>query len=245
MFIEARHTMGHVDGSEIATPALDLERAYAVQRETAKVLGVRVGGYKIGCSTLAQQKMFDVREPFYGPVFENDIYASPAKLDASKLHVLGIECELMFRLGRDLDPARPREDAASYVEALVPGFEVFASRLNQPLAFGLPALVADCGGNGALVQGADFKDWKTVDLAHATVTLWQGDKVISEGSGGVVLGNPYHSLEWFLKTCHALGQPLEAGQIIACGSMTPVYFANPGEQLVADFGRLGRVELQL
>src|SRR5205823_11453757 len=66
--------------------------SYAIQDAVLRRLGERVGGYKVGFSPDGGI--------FCAPIYASRIAASPAKLPAKDFHLIGIECEIGFRLNQ-------------------------------------------------------------------------------------------------------------------------------------------------
>src|SRR3954452_1060626 len=73
--------------------------SYAIQDAVMRRLGERAGGWKVGYSPEGGI--------FCAPIYASKVHASPASLPASGLHVIGIECEIGFRVNRDF-PQRGR-----------------------------------------------------------------------------------------------------------------------------------------
>jgi 2-keto-4-pentenoate hydratase len=51
-----------------------------------------------------------------------------------------------------------------------------------------------------------------------------------------------NSLVWPANTLCEQGKMLKAGDLVSTGACTNVYFAEPGDHIVADFGTLGTAE---
>src|SRR5881396_2728091 len=68
--------------------------SYKIQEAVLRRLGERVGGYKVGFSPEGGV--------FCAPIYASRVHASPASLPAGDFHVIGIECEIGFRLDRAL-----------------------------------------------------------------------------------------------------------------------------------------------
>ena len=83
--------------------------AYAVQDALHPLLAGPLGpvvGHKIGCTTAVMQAFLNIPNPCAGGVFERTVASSPARVrHADFLHV-GVECEIVVRLGRDLSPRK-------------------------------------------------------------------------------------------------------------------------------------------
>jgi len=247
-FVEARRSGARIPASQPAAEVSGIDEAYLVQARATSMWPDQVAGWKIGCANSEQQKALHTDEPFYAPVFAKDVLRSPARVDPAALHMLGIESELMFRLAHDLEPevmSSPPTEISEWVESMLPGIEIFSSRLESPLARGVAPIVADFGGNGALIVGPPEPGWRSLDLARIAASLSVNGQVVAQGRGDAVLGNPLRSLRWFLHKCLQRGQALKAGQIVACGSLTPLHMCAAGDRVVADFAALGTVTVEL
>ena len=108
------------------------------------------------------------------------------------------------------------------IEAVYPVIEVVGTRFAEPV--GAYPLIADAGGNAALLVGDPLKT--TVDyLANhldKEVAVKVNGKVEGKGNGKDVLGNPLHALEWVANTLQRVGLQLRAGDTVSTGTMTGV-----------------------
>src|SRR5260370_10576516 len=91
-------------GQAIATlpvPARPQSEAdsYAIQEAVLRRLGEGIGGYKVGFSPEGGI--------FCAPIYASKVHASPASLPASSLHLIGIECEIGFRVNPALASRAP------------------------------------------------------------------------------------------------------------------------------------------
>src|SRR6266849_3199146 len=68
--------------------------SYAIQDAVLRHLGEHIGGYKVGFSPQGGI--------FCAPIYASRVHASPASLPASGFHLIGIECEIGFRLNQAL-----------------------------------------------------------------------------------------------------------------------------------------------
>ena len=64
------------------------------------------------------------------------------------------------------------------------------------------------------------------------------------GSGAAVLGNPLNVVAWLANELSKFGRKLQKGDKITTGVTTDIYLAQPGDHLAADFGAMGRVEME-
>jgi 2-keto-4-pentenoate hydratase len=203
-------------------------------------------GYKIACTNRQAQEMLHVDEPFSGRLLSRFCFESPAKVDADQFLMRVIEPEFGFRLKSDL-PASPvprtREEVAEAVAGVLPALEIVDSRYTSWTTIGAPSLIADNACNAAWVHGRVIEDWRGIDLAAQWVRLEANGVRVQEGSGSAVLGHPLNALLWLVNHLGTRGIDMKAGQWVTTGITTDVYYAQPGDRIVGDFGAVGKVEL--
>ncbi|HEX5455606.1 MAG TPA: 2-keto-4-pentenoate hydratase, partial [Stellaceae bacterium] len=134
--------------------------SYEIQEAVLHLLGETAGGWKVGLSPEGGV--------FCAPIYSSRILSSPATVPAASLHVIGIECEIGFRLGREFasraEPYTEKEVLAA--ATLHPTIEVVDSRYQDFRSLDRLQVLADNFSNGALVHGAAVADWQGIDLAH-------------------------------------------------------------------------------
>jgi 2-keto-4-pentenoate hydratase len=106
---------------EGARPATEAD-SYAIQEAVLRRLGERIGGYKVGLSPEGGI--------FCAPIYASKVHASPASLPARGFHLIGIECEIGFRLNQALaQRAKPySRDEVLTAASLHPTIEIVDSR---------------------------------------------------------------------------------------------------------------------
>ena len=77
------------------------------------------------------------------------------------------------------------------------------------------------------------------------VALSIGGTVRARGASAGALGHPLDGLTWIANELSRRGYGLEAGDIIATGTWTGLHFVREPAAVVADFGSMGRVEVQI
>src|SRR5712671_1110302 len=150
--------------------------SYAIQDAVLRRLGERIGGYKVGFSPEGGI--------FCAPIYASKVYASPANLPASGFHVIGIECEIGFRLNQALaQRTQPysREEVLA-VASLHPTIEIVDSRYTDFRSLDRLQVLADNFSNGALVYGA-ASGWQGMDLAHPPIEVTADGKPFAECTG--------------------------------------------------------------
>lgn len=223
------------------------DEGFAIQDALVRTAGGGVAGWKVGATSAQAQQMLKVDGPFYGPVFSQLIMRSPAEPAAGAFHMHALECEFAFRLGDDL-PARGRpyeqDEVDEAIQAVIPAIELIDTRYDSFTDYGGAALIADCGGNGALVLGEELTDWRALELARQGVRLEVDGDAKAEGTGEAVLGHPLKALQWFVNRHTERGFHLRAGEIVTTGTCTGLTMVAPGQRALADFGPLGQVRVR-
>ncbi|HWB47576.1 MAG TPA: 2-keto-4-pentenoate hydratase [Stellaceae bacterium] len=219
---------------EGAVPQTEAD-AYRIQDAVIAKLGEKIGGWKVGISPLGGH--------FAAPIYGSTVVASPASLPARNFKIIGIECEIGFRFNQAL-PARTQPYARHEVLAacsLHPTIEVVDSRYQDFRAIDRLMVLADNFSNGGLVYGPAASNWDGIDLAHPPIEVIADGKPFADCTG-LRAGTPIELL--LAAVAHANGRGgIAAGTVITTGTHTGLVFTEPGVKIVADYGRLGRVEV--
>lgn len=227
-------------------------QARALQAMHQKRLIERIGGQaigiKLGGTTTAALSALGLDSPFTGPLLSARHHASPARVARSDFNVCVIEAEIAVRLGRDIAPRASvpsPEELLDAIDAMYPAIEIADSRLLNWASARACEIVSDLGYAGAWVQGEACEAWRTLDLETLAVSLSCDGEVVRNGSGALVLGNPLRALGLTVAALGRQGQGFKAGTLISTGSCTPPWPTARGGHIVADFGPLGQVSLEL
>lgn len=218
---------------------------YRVQDLLAQELGFPVAGWKIGGTSAAARRLLKTRGPFAGRIFASRIFESGTVLPSSGYRMRGLEGEFVFRLKKALPP-RKRAYGLAEVSAAIgtmhPAIEVIESRYSDWLKVGVPSLIADQGANGALILGSPVPRWRLFKLDKLQVRMLVNGREVGAGSGADCLGHPIAALLWLANLMRGR-DGIAAGQIVSTGTCTGLHRASPGDRAVADFGRLGTIEV--
>ena len=220
---------------EAARPQSEAD-SYAIQEAVLRRLGERVGGWKVGFSPEGGI--------FCAPIYASRVHPSPASLPASGFHVIGIECEIGFRLNQPLGQrAQPySRDEILAVASLHPTIEVVDSRYIDFRALDRLQILADNFSNGALVCGAAATGWEAMDLAHPPIRVSAAGKDFAECTG-LRAGDPIGLLVLLVNHVAKQRGGVPAGTFVTTGTYTGLVFTEPGTEIRADYGPLGRVEV--
>lgn len=245
----AGYRLGHkpLPALDPALRPVDERAAYVVQDALHPLLAGSLGavvGHKIGCTTAVMQAFLKIPNPCAGGVFERTVQASPARVQhADFLHV-GVECEIVVRLGRDLAPAQApydRNAVADAVAACMAGMEIVDDRYVDYKSLDTPTLIADDFFDAGCVLGPAVTDWRTLDLAAATGRTWINGAEVGRGRGADVMGHPFEALAWLANNFAARGHTLRAGQFVFTGSVVETKWVNRGDRVEMEIEGLGSV----
>jgi len=237
LLVAARRSGELLDGLPSALQPRTVAEAHAVQDAVTKILGERGGGWKANAPPEGEVQR--------GRLFARLIFASPARIPARIVPLLGVEAEIAFRFTADLPPrpaAYSREEVAGSVTAF-PAIEVVDSRYRDFNARSSLERLADHGLNGAFVAGAEARDWRRLDLTCLQLTLSIGGRTIVERTGGHPTGDPLGTAVAFVNAMRAMGG-VHQGELVTTGSCSGMNFAKPGERVVASFAGLGDAEVE-
>src|SRR5215208_4543158 len=220
---------------EAARPRSEAD-SYQIQDEVMRRLGERAGGWKVGYSPEGGI--------FCAPIYASKVHASPATLPASGFHVIGIECEIGFRVNQAFGPRElpyGRDDVLS-VSALHPTIEIVDSRYQDFRSLDRLQALADNFSNGALVYGAAASNWQGVDLVHPPIDVTADGKNLAECTG-LRAGDPITLLVELVNFVANRRGGFTAGTFVTTGTHTGLVFTKPGAHIRADYGPLGIVEV--
>jgi len=227
-------------------------RGYEIQRlhelATLQAYGGRRIGTKLGGGTMAELAALGLSGPFRGPIFSSFTHASPARLARGDFFLCAAEAEIAVRIGRDIGgEARDygREEVADAVAAVMPAIELADSRWADYKAASAAAVLADLGYAGAWISGEPLDDWRAIDLAQLPVALSCNGMEIARGIGMRAMGDPLLGVCAALSELGREGRGMKAGEIVTTGTCTVPYIARAGDSLLADFGPLGQVRVDL
>ncbi len=215
-FMRARRTGERLDALPARLAPKNFKESCAVMDAVDKLVGEPIVGTKIAAKPGA--------EVVYAPLPAGRIFNSPARVPRALTPCQYMECEISFRLTRDL-PARAEEYSEAEVFDALEGcaaFELVDSRFrdlksamdNTPYEF-----YADHIANGAMVFGRFRNDWQMFDFTKTRVSLKQGSKTIVEKTGGHPTGNPAMPAV-VLANLRRATTGLRAGWLIVTGSFT-------------------------
>jgi len=238
LFVQARNTGERLDALPPRLKPENFTDSCAVMDAVDRLIGDRIVGTKIAAKPGT--------EVVYAPLQASRVFTSPARVPVALTPSCFMECEISFRLTRDL-PAREAPYAEPEVfDALeaCAAFELVDSRFrdlkaamdNAPYEF-----YADHIANGAMVFGAFRNDWRKFDFNRTRVTMKQGPKTIIEKTGGHPTGNPAIPAVVLANLRRNAGG-LKGGTIVVTGSFTGYHPVAVNQPVTGEFEGFGTME---
>jgi 2-oxo-3-hexenedioate decarboxylase/2-keto-4-pentenoate hydratase len=240
-----------VDLAEDMRPANEFE-AYAVQAEVNRRLsqsGLDLPvGHKIGCTTPVMQAYLGISNPCAGEIFAATIVQSHGQVSRARYRRLGVECEIVIGLSRDVEPEEApftREGMASRVDVVMAGIEIVDDRYRDFRSLGAPTLIADNFFNAGCVLGEPVRDWRRLDLESLGGRMLINGREAGRGAGGMILGHPLEALAWLANSRAARGLGLEKGAFVFLGSLVETKYPDPGDSVRVEIEGLGALVLEV
>ena len=234
---------GWPDGASPMT----IDDAYRIQDRTHDMLARKQAGWKVGWTTHKLQEANGVSHPMAGRVPSATVVSSGATVCELRPANLKCEAELAFRLACALpsrDAPYSAQELTAAIDLVYPAIEVVGSRFVDPRVAGPFGVVADNGAHAGLVLGSPIEAWHEIDRAALTARLLVDDVEIAEGAGANVLGDPLTPCVWLANWLSRHGEGLKAGDIVSSGSFLGAPAVPTASDVVADFGRYGRVAVR-
>ena len=225
---------------------------YAAQAALPQASGRDVLGWKIAATSSAGQQHINVSGPLAGRILSGQVLAPGATVPSAGNRMKVAEPEMAFAFAHDL-PARAQpygvDEVMQAVASLHPSIEIPNSRFAVFTQAGEAQLLADNACAHQFILGtAAPEGWRALDLAthpvSARVTHRDSQAWDRQGSGAAVLGDPRVALTWLVNELGAQGIGLQAGQCVTTGTCMPPLELTEGDEVLADFGVLGRLGMR-
>ena len=236
---------------DAAVRAAPLDDAYRIQDVLHRLMieagRGEIAGWKIALTSKAMQQMTGVDQPAAGAIFSTAVHPSPARVDVTAYHHLGVEFEVAVRLADDLPASGgpwTRASVAGRVAACMPAFELIEDGAADYTTLDAFTLIAQNTWNGGVVLGAAAPAWQDVDLEIAVTRCWINDQPAGEGKTGDALGHPLEAVAWLANLLNRRGRLLSNGMIVMTGSSITTKFPAPGDRIRFAIDGLGEISLE-
>lgn len=172
---------------------------------------------------------------------DSSIHSSGWQVPERYCSRFGIEGELVVRLGQDIDEHANAATVYEAIEAWHVGIELCDTRfLNGERANPLLRL-ADQQLNRALILGEAIKP--APDWSGQAVQVWVNGQIQIADIASHPFTDPLSSLPWLARHAVAENRPLKAGDLVATGSWTGLFWAPSGSTIKVEFVGQGEVLL--
>jgi 2-keto-4-pentenoate hydratase len=228
-----------------------LDDAYHIQDAMHRLMTEagrgEIVGWKIALTSKAMQKMTGVDQPAAGAIFSTVVHPSPARIELTAYHHLGVEFEVAVRVDDDLPAGGAlwtRASVARRVAACMPAFELVEDGDADYKTLDAFTLVAQNTWNGGIVLGTPVTEWRNVDLESAVTRCWINDAPGGQGKTGDALGHPFEAVAWLANLLNRRDRMLHRGMIVMTGSSITTKFPAPGDRVRFAIDGLGEVTLE-
>lgn len=250
-YLEARRSRTQYRPLDAAVRGAPLDEAYrildALHRLMADAGWGEIAGWKIALTSKAMQQMTGVDQPAAGAIFSTVVHPSPARIELTAYHHLGVEFEVAVRLAEDLPASGSpwtRASVADRVAACMPAFELVEDGNADYKTLDAFTLVAQNAWNGGVVLGSAVTEWLGIDLEGAVTRCWINDQPGGQGKTGDALGHPFEAVAWLANLLNRRGRMIQRGMIVMTGSSITTKFPAPGDRVRFAVDGLGEVALE-
>jgi 2-keto-4-pentenoate hydratase len=242
----ARRSLERIDSLPEGQRPKTLTDGYAIQSVLAGLIG-QTSGWKLAASGPAPQRRYGLSHPLIGRLAVDRALPPGAVLPCGWFRNPVVEPELAIVVGHALPTdliQRSDEELLDLVETVRLAIEVPDSRFVDRDAIDAPNIVADNSWDGFYILGPRVADWRQRDLRAAEVRVLRNGVEAAAGSGGAVANGPLGAFCWLARELPRIGAALAPGDAIITGTLVWPVSVAPGDAFVADFGRLGTVEVR-
>jgi 2-oxo-hept-3-ene-1,7-dioate hydratase len=249
---EAEKNRRQIAPLSLAHPDMEMDDAYAVQKawvDRKLADGRKVTGYKIGLTSRAMQMAMKIDTPDFGVLLDDMFFANGAAIRAADFTDPRIEVEFAFVLKEPLFGEDVTVDQVmAATDHVVPALELIAARSyrvdpDTGYTRNVFDTIADNAANAGYILGDTEVDPAGIDLPWAGAMLYLNGEIEETGLAGGVMGHPAHGICWVCKRFAPHGVRLEPGQVVLAGSFTRPVVVRAGDQILADYGPLGSIEV--
>jgi 2-keto-4-pentenoate hydratase len=207
--------------------------------------GEQLAGYKVGLTSGAARNAFGPGVRPFGYILASRVLQSGDHLALADVKNLGVENELVLRIGKSIKATGvTATDARDIVDAVAPGFEINQNRLRKPGSNGIR--VADNLSQWGIVVGElqALDDGLDQRLEQLKVRLKKDAEIVQEVAAAGHIDNHFESIAALINRLHRFDRGLQAGDLVITGSFTRAPVTEPA-RWCGDFGDLGEVCLEV
>lgn len=233
-------------------PPREIEAAYRLQDAVAEALTANpafgpVAGWKIAANSPALLARFGLGEPASGRVFAGQRRNSPARLTVSDYRQFALEPEIAAVMGKTLEPQDAPFDSQTVraaIDRFVPAMELLDMRDTDMANIHLPDVIAQNISNvGAVIGGPGIAPGELdPDTVRTTLAI---DGEIRHDVTGAAPQHPLDAVTWLANHLSGRGLTLMAGQVVLCGTHSPIWYHEGTGEIVLEMSGLGSASMRL
>ena len=229
-----------------------IEDAYLIQEEL-KINYLTLSdniciGKKVGCTNIQAQKQVGINEPFYGNLFSRFSSDNKVTLKSKIFSQPWVEPEIGIRIREDINIAKAPfnfNDINYLFDGIICSIEIVDFRFTHSIdKIGINNLISTNGASDFWIKSNDIFPIDRVDLDNHPVFLEINNDIVAKGNTKNVLNNPFNSALWLINFLAEKGEIMLKGQYISTGSCTKAVKIENQQNIKADFGSLGTIELK-
>lgn len=225
----------------------DFALAYEVQRAMSDLI-MKEGnhhqiGRKLAATTLEGQKALNIPHPAFGKLLNNMELHHNSEVDYHLLYQPKIEVEMAFIMKKSITSPVSMAELMQAIDWVAPAIEIVGSRVNWDIK--ITDMIADMMCASHFLIGHHIKRLHQVDLVNCQMSLHKNDELFAQGSGHVCLGSPLNALHWLANESVKQDMPIESGETIISGALSPPQSINTNERFSAHITGLGNVNISL
>jgi 2-keto-4-pentenoate hydratase len=194
-----------------------------------RAAGEQLIGWKIGINVPAVREHFGLARPVAGHLTSASLIEPGATHAVAGAVRVGVEPEVAIRIG-----------AQGAIESLAPAIEVVDL---DPAVTELEAILAGNVFHRGVVLGAPAGAVGAADLASLEATVAKNGTVVERARFADTGEDLDAVVETIADRLALVGAQLEPGQVVIAGSLTPIVFVEPGDQIAVELSVLGTLEV--
>lgn len=227
-------------------PDFSIEEAYEIQKVMIDCYvkdGYHFSGRKVGMTSDAMRKQFNINEPDYGYLFEELKYQNGDIIDVENFLDPMVEAEVAFVLKEalEMDNVTAR-DVLHATDYIVAALEIIDAR-TQHFDTTIADSISDNASFAAYVVGDEIMHPYEKDLSLLGMVVEKNGKQVTSSSGASVMGDPANAVAWLANKMKSLGTPLKAGEFVLAGSFVSAMPVKKGDFINIKYGGLGEMRV--
>jgi len=225
---------------------MSIEDGYTIQNEVYKHYSKteEYNSWKIGCTTNVMQKYLKIPSPCLGRVKKKETFEGNSIVDYENYIRPGVECEIAVILSKNFDYYNKGNNHYNLIEKVVPCIEIVDDRWPDYKNENTPILIADNFFASSLVFGKGSTLSNLEDLRKLRGKMSINNKLVGEGTGKDILGDPLNALDWFLSFNFNKDNHPKAGDLISLGSLVQTQWVQKNDKVKVEIEKIGNVEVK-